>query len=351
VTPSEFAFLALGLALGIATGAAIVVVLGSRPPTHDIRLTVTRDAVPRRATTLSTEVLRAAADGPAPGGPGDRRRVDRDGAPDRTVVREIVPPRSPARTPGLVTADGRVGIPIQPAGTPDATPEPSPIAPGAAVANGTPLLPGLLAGEPRAILGLVDSLAGDDAERRRAWQELLTRFVEAVRERAIDLGFIDLPMGNHFWDTFTVDQCRQILVSLASTGRRFDGRADWADNVVPSYRDLGKALAESGIEPRRIRAWPNSHEIAELFRGAGVASGEAVAHWAPTLEPDDLRLFLGMRAAGLDELWLVWDAVRDAVAPPPPPADDAGSDDAASELAPDTVPVHVRRRTDGAELS
>ena len=331
MTPSEFAFLALGLALGIATGAAIVVVLGSRPPTHDIRLTVTRDAVPRRATTLSTHDARAAADGPAPGGPGDRRAVDRDPNADRTIVREVVP----ARAPALVTAEGRVGIPI----VPDAT------------SGGAPLLPGLLAGEPRAMLGLVDSLAGDDAERRRAWQEVLTRFVEAVRERAIDLGFVDLPMGNPFWDTFTVGQCRPIVVALASTGRRFDGRADWADNVVPTYRDLGKALAESGIEPRRIRAWPNSHEIGELFRGASVASGEAVAHWAPTLEPDELRLFLGMRAAGLDELWPAWDAVLAAAAGPIAAPEDAATEVSPFEPAPDTVPVQVRHRTDGAERS
>jgi hypothetical protein len=336
VTPSEFAFLALGLALGIATGAAIVVVLGSRPPTHDIRLTVTRDAVPRRATTLSNEIVRVTADGPAPGGPGDRRLVDRDAAQDRTVVRDGVPEEPPAMTPAqapaLVTSEGRVGIRIDPGTTPA-------------------LLPGLLAGEPRAMLGLVDSLAGDDGERRRAWQELLTRFVEAVRERAIDLGFVDLPMGNPFWDTFTVDQCRQVVVALGSTGRRFDGRADWADARVPTYRDLGRALAESGIEPRRIRAWPNSHEIGELFRGASVATAEAIARWAPTLDPDDLRSFLGMRAAGLEELWQAWDAVRAAVTPETDLASETEETDAASDMAPDTAPVRITRRTGGAELS
>jgi hypothetical protein len=83
---------------------------------------------------------------------------------------------------------------------------------------------------------------------------------------------------------------------------------------VPTYRDLSRALADSGIEPRRVRAWPNSLEIAELFRGAGVAALEAVGRWAPDVDEPSLRLFLGDRDRGLDELWPVWDAVRAAVA-------------------------------------
>ena len=55
MTASEFAFLALGLMLGVASGSAIVVVLGSRPPAREVRLTVGHDAVPRRAATLSSD--------------------------------------------------------------------------------------------------------------------------------------------------------------------------------------------------------------------------------------------------------------------------------------------------------
>src|SRR5512132_2174860 len=87
VTQSELAFLALGLLLGSATGAAIVMVLRSRPPTHEIRVTVTRAAIPRRATPLSADAVRGPRLGPAPGGPGDRRAVDRDDDSDRTTVR------------------------------------------------------------------------------------------------------------------------------------------------------------------------------------------------------------------------------------------------------------------------
>lgn len=177
-----------------------------------------------------------------------------------------------------------------------------------------PLLPGLLAGDHRAMQRLIDAIGGPDEESRRAWDTLLTRLVGAIRQRAIDLGLLDLPMGNPFWDTFTIDQCRQVVVALASTGRRFDGRSDWLDGNVPTYRDLSRALAECGIDPRRVRAWPNSLEIADLFRGAGVAALEAVGRWAPEMDEASLRLFLGDRDRGLDELWPVWDAVRAAVA-------------------------------------
>ena len=54
---SEFAFLALGLVLGVASGSALVMVLGSRPPAHEVRLTVGHDAVPRRAATLSSDAF------------------------------------------------------------------------------------------------------------------------------------------------------------------------------------------------------------------------------------------------------------------------------------------------------
>ena len=81
MTASEFAFLALGLVLGVASGSAIVVVLGSRPPAREIRLTVGHDAVPRRAATLSSDAFTAHNE-PARGGPADRRRLDRDAPPN-----------------------------------------------------------------------------------------------------------------------------------------------------------------------------------------------------------------------------------------------------------------------------
>jgi hypothetical protein len=323
------AFLALGLLLGIATGGAIVMTLRNRPPTHEIRVTVTRDAIPRRASTLATDVFHGAADGPAPGGPGDRRLIDRDGGLDRTRVRpDGLPVVAAPVLPWLPAPVGGSASPSEPALARSTAavavaihPEPDPLlaqlmggqlaaATAPASAGTAGLLADLLNGDHAATRQVIEAIGGADEASQRAWDTLLTRLVEAVRQRSIDLGLIDLPMGNAFWDTFTIDQCRQIVVALQATGRRYDGRADWADGQVPGYRDLSRALAECGIDPKRVRAWPNSLEIAELFRGARVASAEAVAGAAPDLEPDELRAFLAERDRGLDELWPLWDAVR-----------------------------------------
>jgi hypothetical protein len=315
VTPNELAFLALGLVFGIASGAAILVIAGIRPPTHEIRLTVTRDAIPRRASTLAADAIVGTFDAPAPGGPGDRRSVDRQADATRTIVRSPVPAGPPAPTyapvlPAPLRPTTAVGVAIA------IEPEVEPLPGDLTATSGAPSLELVLGGDHRAMLRLVDAVAGADGEARRAWEELLTAFVEAARARAIDLGFVDLPMGNPFWDTFTIDQCREIVTALASTGRRFDGHGSWADAIVPTYRDLSQALADCGLDPRRIRAWPNSAEIAELFRGARVATAEAVAMTAPRLDPEELQAFLGDRGSGLEPLWSVWDVVRGTVEVP-----------------------------------
>jgi hypothetical protein len=336
VTPSEIAFLALGLLLGIAGGAAIVMTTRARPPTHEIRVTLARDAIPRRASTLATDLALGATDGPAPGGPGDRRLVDRAGSDFRTPVRPdglpvVASPVLPWRTdpaPGVSLEPPLPLLPLVPL-------EPSvPREPALASADAgepfrrvaiaihperdsldawTPSVGSLLDGNHRAMLAVIDSIGGTDDASRTAWDTLLSRFVDAARERAIDLGLLDLPMGNAFWDTFTIEQCRQIVVSLQATGRRFDGQSDWADGLIPSYRDLGRAVADTGLDPRRVRAWPNSLEIGELFRGARVATTEAVEQSAPGLDREGLRAFLADRDQGLDELWPLWDAVRAAL--------------------------------------
>jgi len=365
VTPSELAFLALGFILGIATGGALIVVFATRPLTHEIRVTVTRNAIPRRASTLASDVLRAHPQAPAGGGPADHWTPDPE-APgvtdDRTIVRSRPPivaapalpwllapfdersvaERSGAVEPRSATAPPAAEEGTLPAAAPLASersvavaihPAPDPMlaalglatiaadaaasaAPGAWStddadrAAADPILPGLLAGDPAALSRLIEALAGADDTQRDSWAELLTRFVSAVRARALDLGVIDLPMGNRFWDTFTVDECREIVVALAATGRQFDDWDGWADGIVPTYRDLSRACADAGIDPRRVRAWPNSEELADLYRGASIAAGEAIARWAPNLDVTELRDFLAARDRDLDELWLVWDAVR-----------------------------------------
>src|SRR3954453_5034549 len=74
VTASEFSFLALGLVLGLVSGAAIVEFVRARPLSpHEVKLTISHDAIPRRASTLADDAFTVAAPEPARGGPADRR--------------------------------------------------------------------------------------------------------------------------------------------------------------------------------------------------------------------------------------------------------------------------------------
>jgi len=313
VSASEFAFLALGLLLGASSGVALAVVFRSRPPRREIRLTVTHDAVPRRPSTLSDDAFGMSSAEPAPGGPADRRQVDRrDDRED--AERRFRAPEAPglAPTSGLrqdeesrtvVRSGAAIAVAIQPeidhsleflrSGGPR-----------------RPLVERILHGDHRAMLAALDAIAGADGALRREWELLLSGLADALVERSIDLGVLDFPIGTAFWDTFTIEQCRQIAGSLASLGYRFDGQSGWADARVPSYRDLNRALAHVGVEPRRIRAWPNAVEIADLYRGARAAPDDAVARWAPTLDSRDLRELLGPRADDVAALWLAWESVR-----------------------------------------
>lgn len=93
VSASEFAFLAVGLILGVASGAALVEVLRARPPApREVRVTVSPDAIPRRrGTTLAEDAFALAAPQPARGGPADHRvdgaQTDWQVPGQRTAVR------------------------------------------------------------------------------------------------------------------------------------------------------------------------------------------------------------------------------------------------------------------------
>ena len=352
VTASELAFLALGLLLGAALGAAAIVTLGSRPPRREIRVTVTRDALPRRSETLSQDAFVTSLAEIARGGPGDRRRSDRAG-------------ESPALMPVMATPSAAVGdlgapsffaseparraAPIPaPAGANDRTivpyvagsvgveirPDPDPLLDDLRVppSRGS-LLERMLRGEHRAMVEAVDLIAGEDSRRRRDWELLLGGLIEAMGEVAVEESVIDFPMGTAFWDTFTVEQCRRVVGALASMGYRYDGRSGWLDQRFPAYRDITQALADIGVEPRRVRAWPNSGEIAELFVGARPAPEELLAAAGPAYGAVEMRELLGTWAEGLADLWVAWDSIREVLvaeeaAPEPAaaPAGEAGPD-------------------------
>jgi hypothetical protein len=87
MSAAETLFLALGLLLGTAAGAVLMLILRARPPApREVRVTVTADAIPRRASTLAHGVMARDPDEPARGGPADRRIFRGDppaGLPER----------------------------------------------------------------------------------------------------------------------------------------------------------------------------------------------------------------------------------------------------------------------------
>lgn len=391
MTASEFAFLALGLVLGVASGSALVVVLGSRPPAREVKVTVGHDAVPRRAATLSSDAFTAHSE-PARGGPADRRRLDRDGpvadplpswygTPGvpvmdgaaaavmpaglplgalqvRTPVSSGLPgaaPSAAAPAHGLPVAPPSGGIPIAPerdpsldalriqavlsaeraqraglltatavleaAPVPEIGSQPRPVdtsgsAAAEAVADATPAIIRILRSDQRTLLGTVAVLAGADVAMRRPWQAAIIGLAEAVIRRAIAHGVLDFPVGNPFWDTFTTGQCRTIAAALAATGYRFDGIDGWEDDRRPSYRDLTAAVAAAGLEPRRIRAWPTTEEIATLYREVTVAADEYIATHAPELDLMQVQDLVSPGSADLELLWRHWDLARPVLAGP-----------------------------------
>jgi len=160
---------------------------------------------------------------------------------------------------------------------------------------------------------VLDQVAGPDSQQRREWERLLGGLVDAMADVAVREAVIDFPMGTAFWDSFTIEQCRRIVGALATMGFNYDGRDGWADGRAPVYRDLTLALADVGIDPRRIRAWPNSGDIGRLFAGARPAPEELLAAAGPTYDVQDVRALVGERGTDLGDLWLAWDVVRPAL--------------------------------------
>lgn len=327
MTASELAFLGLGLLLGAASGAALIVVLGTRSPRREIRVTVTRDALPRRSETLSHDAFVTSPAEPARGGPGDRRWYDRDLPPPDFSRVGAIPVMATLTSDGQVTATpegmpivdrGRTAVPFVASAVAVAAP------PGeaaiAALAGEPQIGPApltalerMLRGEHRAMVEVIDAVAGEDSLRRRDWELLLGGLVEAMAEMAVRESVIDFPMGTAFWDTFTVEQCRHVVTALSTMGFQYDGRSGWVEHHVPVYRDLSIALADIGVDPRRIRAWPNQAEIAALFAGARPAPDELLAAAGPDYRVEDMKALLGERASELPGLWIAWDEARPAL--------------------------------------
>jgi hypothetical protein len=168
----------------------------------------------------------------------------------------------------------------------------------------------ILRGDREAMQRAVARLARDDPEGGRRWQPLLGGLAEALVARSIEAAAFDFPVDHFFWGPFSQDQNRDIAAGLSSLGFRFDGFGGWLDDRVPSQRDLSLAVGYAGLDPMRIRHWPNEPEMAALLSDVRVAADDYVASAAGGLTLGELVTLLGRRADALTELWNAWGTVR-----------------------------------------
>jgi hypothetical protein len=179
-----------------------------------------------------------------------------------------------------------------------------------ATGEGEPAILRLLRGDRTTLGDLVARLAGDDDAERKRWQRSLSELVEAIVGRSIEAAALTFPHEHYFWGAFTLGQNRDIVAALASLGFRFDGLGGWIDDRVPGQRDLSLAVGYAGLDPMRVRRWPNEAEMHALFSDVAVAADEYLAETAGGLTLGELVDVLGRRADGLTELWNDWGKVR-----------------------------------------
>src|SRR6185295_20416980 len=92
-------------------------VFRSHASPHEVKVTVARDAVPRRASTLSIDAFHSPAE-VARGGPADRRHADRDmdrdfpATNDPPRISELLAIRTPVLATGLI--GGGSALPARP---------------------------------------------------------------------------------------------------------------------------------------------------------------------------------------------------------------------------------------------
>ncbi|MER3418852.1 MAG: hypothetical protein C4343_07145, partial [Chloroflexota bacterium] len=168
----------------------------------------------------------------------------------------------------------------------------------------------LLRGDHRVLDRIVAQLAGADPESQGRWRLLLADLVDAIVARAIEANALDFPDDDPFWGRFTQAQARDIAAALASLGYRFDGLGGFADGRVPSQRDLSLAVGYAGLDPMRIRTWPNEAELAGLFERVTIAADAFLMREAAGLTLSELVDLLGHRADDLAELWNAWGRLR-----------------------------------------
>jgi hypothetical protein len=179
-----------------------------------------------------------------------------------------------------------------------------------AFAGAQPRILRMLRGDREAMRAVVDELSGEDIEEIRRWQLLLSNLVDACVARAIEASSLEFPSDHGFWAPFSQAQGRDIATALASLGYRFDGMGGFADGRVPSQRDLSLALGYAGLDPMRMRSWPNEATMGQLFEEVRVAADEYVTATAGDLTLGEMVALLRGRAEPLADLWNNWGRIR-----------------------------------------
>jgi hypothetical protein len=254
-------------------------------------------ALARKNLAACEEALREAARAPG------RGRSGGPGGADET--RGGTPARAPAATRGSRAAASGIA----------STPLPAPVeeegALAAAVrAGGNPAVLSLLTGNRAVLQRLVWELAGEDPVNQRRWQIQLADLIDAIVSRAIEACAFIFPEEHPFWEPFNRRQGRDIALALSSLGFRFDGLGGFADDRIPTQRDLSLALGYAGLDPMRVRRWPTEGEFEELYRDVTVAADEYILGAAPGLTLGELVGILGRRADPLTEVWNAWAQIR-----------------------------------------
>ena len=179
--------------------------------------------------------------------------------------------------------------------------------------TGLPVIVRILGGDRAAREQVVAALAAGEPGNEHEWQMRLARLVDAITARAVEDGYLDLPEDDSFWRLFDHRESRDIVGALSALGFRYDGLGGFADGRVPAPRDLSLAVGYAGLDRMRIRTWPRDSEIAGLYSGAVVASGEWLADQAGDLSLGRMVDALGGRATDLADIWNVWGRMRPAL--------------------------------------
>ncbi len=193
--------------------------------------------------------------------------------------------------------------------TPSAEPDDDNL--GAALAGGVePRIFRLLRGDDVALQAMVAGLAGDDVDGQARWRVALAGLRDAIVADALDHAFLGFPFEHRFWGLNTQQQNREIVGALGSLGYRTDGAGGWLDDRRPAQLDLSRALSYAGLDPVRVRHWPDPREVTELFSAVTIAADEYVAGAAGDLTLAEMVDMLGRRADGLVDLWNEWGRIR-----------------------------------------